>query len=100
MKHVDAVDVAADDARSKPVVSYSWTADGEPERCRVEGRDYAGEECYHCRRPVEGRSVRLRAADGGEYDLHAECAREGCAARDAAVLDAVLGSFGSRPEAR
>lgn len=94
------MEVATDDVRFEPTVSYCWTADGEPERCRVEARGFSGEECYHCRRPINGRGVRLRADDGDAYDLHAGCAREGCATRDAAVLDAVLGSFGSRPEAR
>lgn len=89
---VDTVTVAADDAKSEPVVSYSWTADGEPERCRVDGRDYAGEECYHCRCPIFGRGVRLTADDGDAYDIHAGCAHEGCAARDAETIDAALAS--------
>ena len=63
---------------SGSTVSYCWTADGEPEHCRVEGRDYAGEECCHCRRPIDGHGVRLLADDGDVYDLHSVCARGLC----------------------
>lgn len=42
-RRAGTADIIADGAKSEPVVSYSWTADGEPERCRIDGRDYAGE---------------------------------------------------------
>lgn len=64
-----------DGLASGPAVSYCWTADGEPERCYVEGHVFEGEECYHCHRPINGRGVRLLADDGDVYDLHAGCAR-------------------------
>lgn len=45
-RYVSIVEVASDDVRSEPTVSYCWTADDESERCRTEGRDYAGEGRY------------------------------------------------------
>lgn len=36
-------------------IDYYWTADGEPERCSVRAANLAGETCYHCAQPIDGR---------------------------------------------
>ena len=73
-------------------VLYSWTEDGVPERCRIEGAFFYGEECYHCLQPIEGAGVRLLAPDGDVYALQRSCAHDGCAAADRTAIDAACDS--------
>lgn len=82
--------------KGRMTVLYSWTEDGIPERCRVEGALFDGEECYHCLQPIEGAGVRLLAPDGDAYALHRECAHDGCAASDRAAIDAAYDLLGDR----
>lgn len=71
-------------------VSYSWTEDGLPETCTASQRlGEAGDRCYHCGQPISGPCIKLEAADGDVYLLHADCARRGCRGRDFEVLDSL-----------